>query len=251
MALQWLPCQAPGVIGSVLGLVDPVSVYCDWVRCKVGSATSISVWQHVKLSEQIRPWDTLACCWDVKQATTNKLWFACLCYTAYLPLIASAFFPWSIHFHSKGHLPLFHGASASVWQYIYLVFPHPQTSLSYRTTLLSTTSFVCQMQIPLTPNRKSSSTHQSNRVGAGQQSRRFLWSEVKVVHQILLHGRYILLQVWHADWKRNQQRESLSTHSSEATQHICKDVFLWENIYFFTLRQACMYIHVCNCMFVG
>ena len=31
-ALQWLPCQAPGVIGSVLGLVGPVSVYCDWVE---------------------------------------------------------------------------------------------------------------------------------------------------------------------------------------------------------------------------
>ena len=28
-------CQAPGVIGSALGLVGPVSVYCDWVRCKV------------------------------------------------------------------------------------------------------------------------------------------------------------------------------------------------------------------------
>ena len=29
LALQWLPCQAPGVIGSVLALVGPVSVYCD------------------------------------------------------------------------------------------------------------------------------------------------------------------------------------------------------------------------------
>ena len=28
LALQWLPCQAPGVIGSLLGLVGPVSVYC-------------------------------------------------------------------------------------------------------------------------------------------------------------------------------------------------------------------------------
>ena len=55
LALQWLPCQAPGVIGSALGLVGPVSVYCDWVRWKVGSAASISVWQHVKLSLQIRP----------------------------------------------------------------------------------------------------------------------------------------------------------------------------------------------------
>ena len=32
LALQWLPCQAPGILGSVLGLVGPVSVYCDWVR---------------------------------------------------------------------------------------------------------------------------------------------------------------------------------------------------------------------------
>ena len=30
--LQWLPCQAPGVIGSALGLVAPVSVYRDWSR---------------------------------------------------------------------------------------------------------------------------------------------------------------------------------------------------------------------------
>ena len=55
LVLQWLPCQAPGVIGSVLGLVGPVSVYCDWVRWKVWSATSISVWQFVQLSEQISP----------------------------------------------------------------------------------------------------------------------------------------------------------------------------------------------------
>ena len=29
-----VPCQAPGGIGSALGLVGPVSVYCDWVRYK-------------------------------------------------------------------------------------------------------------------------------------------------------------------------------------------------------------------------
>ena len=51
MTLQWLPCQAPGVMGSALGLVGLVSVYCDWVRHTVWSATSPSVWQHVKLSE--------------------------------------------------------------------------------------------------------------------------------------------------------------------------------------------------------
>ena len=31
LALQWLPCKAPGVTGSALGLVVPVSVYGDWV----------------------------------------------------------------------------------------------------------------------------------------------------------------------------------------------------------------------------
>ena len=44
------------------------------------------MWQHVKLSKQIRPWDTLACCWDVKQLTNkqtsqhlcpSKLWTSC------------------------------------------------------------------------------------------------------------------------------------------------------------------------------
>ena len=29
LALQWLPYHAPGVLGSALGLVGPVSVYCD------------------------------------------------------------------------------------------------------------------------------------------------------------------------------------------------------------------------------
>ena len=32
LVLQWLPCQEPGHIGSAMGLVDPVSVHCDWVR---------------------------------------------------------------------------------------------------------------------------------------------------------------------------------------------------------------------------
>ena len=32
---QWLPCQATGDIGSALGLIGLVSVYCDWVKWKV------------------------------------------------------------------------------------------------------------------------------------------------------------------------------------------------------------------------
>ena len=38
LALQWLPCQEPGIIGSVFGLVGPVSVYCDCVLSQCGSA---------------------------------------------------------------------------------------------------------------------------------------------------------------------------------------------------------------------
>ena len=65
LLFQLLPCQAPCIIGSVLGLVSPVSVYCDQMRWKVWSATFISV-QHVHWYELIRLWDTLACCWDKK-----------------------------------------------------------------------------------------------------------------------------------------------------------------------------------------
>ena len=72
VVLQWLPCQAPVVTGSALRLVGPVSVYCDWVRWKVWSAAFISVWQHVRLSEQIRPWDVLACWWDVKHPNNKQ-----------------------------------------------------------------------------------------------------------------------------------------------------------------------------------
>ena len=32
LALQWLPCQAPGITGLAPGMVGPVSVYCNWVR---------------------------------------------------------------------------------------------------------------------------------------------------------------------------------------------------------------------------
>ena len=73
MGLQWLPCQVPLIIGSVLGLTGSVSVYCDWVRWKVWSATSTPVWQHVTLFTQVRQWSTLACCWDVEQPTNQHL----------------------------------------------------------------------------------------------------------------------------------------------------------------------------------
>ena len=37
------PCQTPGVVGSVLRQVGPVSKYCEWMRWEAGSATHLSV----------------------------------------------------------------------------------------------------------------------------------------------------------------------------------------------------------------
>ena len=45
LVLQWLPCQVPGIMQSVLGLVGPVSVHCEMV----------SLVRHVQLWKQIRP----------------------------------------------------------------------------------------------------------------------------------------------------------------------------------------------------
>ena len=53
----------------------PSVIYCDWVRWKVWSANSVSVWQHAQLSSRIRRRDTLVCCWNVKQPTNiNVHW---------------------------------------------------------------------------------------------------------------------------------------------------------------------------------
>ena len=49
----------PGV--SILWLGEMERLVCNFCL----------MWQHVKLSEQIRPWGTLACCWDVKQPSNN------------------------------------------------------------------------------------------------------------------------------------------------------------------------------------
>ena len=79
---QWLKtwcssgyCQVQGTIGSVLGLVGPECIL--WQEEIVWCASSIPVWQHVQLSEQIHSWDTLACCWDVKQPTNNFSEYYC------------------------------------------------------------------------------------------------------------------------------------------------------------------------------
>ena len=61
---------------SDLKIGTPVATRPGAWRYKFSTGTGwpgVSIlWQHVKLSEQIRPWDTLACGWDLKQPTNNK-----------------------------------------------------------------------------------------------------------------------------------------------------------------------------------
>ena len=52
---QLLSWQMPGMIPSVLGLVGPVSIFCERAWKQVWSATSTLVWQHVNLSSQTVP----------------------------------------------------------------------------------------------------------------------------------------------------------------------------------------------------
>ena len=71
LVLQWLPCQVHSITGAGLGLlVGPVSVYLTGWE-KVWYATSVWVCQQIQLSEQMRPWDTLACCWDINRGRTH------------------------------------------------------------------------------------------------------------------------------------------------------------------------------------
>ena len=48
---------------SIMLLVEIENLTCNFC---------VSVAAHIQLSEQIRPLDTLACCWDVKQPVKNK-----------------------------------------------------------------------------------------------------------------------------------------------------------------------------------
>ena len=40
LLFKWLPCQMPSFKGTELGLVGPVSVYCDQMKYQVWSAVS-------------------------------------------------------------------------------------------------------------------------------------------------------------------------------------------------------------------
>ena len=60
------------VTGSVLGLVDLVSVCCDKVKQQVWYATSIPVWQHVNYLSSSVSEIHFACFWDVLTATKQQ-----------------------------------------------------------------------------------------------------------------------------------------------------------------------------------
>ena len=75
MVIRWRGCccwlrNVPGVSART----GRPGVSILWLG-EVESLISNSVWQHIKLSEQIRPWDTLACCWDDKQPTNKQTLF--------------------------------------------------------------------------------------------------------------------------------------------------------------------------------
>ena len=56
-------CRTSGIIGSVLGLAGPVSVYCDWVRYHVSSTASSS---HSTVQADVIPVTDFAYCSNVQ-----------------------------------------------------------------------------------------------------------------------------------------------------------------------------------------
>ena len=66
MVLLWLICQTPGSIGSMLGLVGPVSACCEWVTRQVGCAHIFLIVAAGTLPKQIRPIEYTVMLWDVK-----------------------------------------------------------------------------------------------------------------------------------------------------------------------------------------
>ena len=65
-----LPDALHSRVSTGIGWASVSILWLSQMEC--WSATSISVWQHVNLSEQIYLWETLACCWDAKQASNQQ-----------------------------------------------------------------------------------------------------------------------------------------------------------------------------------
>ena len=58
--LSGCPIQVHFIVGSVLGLVDTVSLCCVWVRWQVCHAVSVTAWQYVNWSMGNYPCDMLS-----------------------------------------------------------------------------------------------------------------------------------------------------------------------------------------------
>ena len=59
------------LLGDVVSGTGWTGVCMLWLGEVESWICNSSVWQHVELCEQIRPWDTLACCWNVEQPTNQ------------------------------------------------------------------------------------------------------------------------------------------------------------------------------------
>ena len=86
------------------------------------------------MSEQIRPWDTLACCWDVKQATNKQIPLRhCLhlsrLSTDFIQMSQLCVFPARDFTHSVLHAQCLVGDSWALGYFNPLVFYPPGTSL--------------------------------------------------------------------------------------------------------------------------
>ena len=90
---------------------------------------SISVWHLIRMSKQIYPWNTLACCWDVKQPTNNIVMGSCC--LEYLTLsgqgVVSLLSPelhWTAALWSCWLLSGFWPALTTLLSFIQIVFYH-------------------------------------------------------------------------------------------------------------------------------
>ena len=55
-------------MGSVLGMVGPVSVYCDWVKLESWFAAFTSLRKHVQTPRRSLPEVHFECGWEAKES---------------------------------------------------------------------------------------------------------------------------------------------------------------------------------------
>ena len=118
-----------------------------WGR-KFDPATSISVWQYVKLSVQICPWDPPACWWDVKQPTNKQFqnWTALNTHIPYGELSPDLTVSWPNKRKGRytADIPCFHFACLHL--HLHIGFVHPLQDVNFHQCLpLSFVAFLFQV----------------------------------------------------------------------------------------------------------